>query len=373
MKVVICIPTYNEAENIGAMIDALKEQRDKVKGHDLHLLVVDANSPDGTAKIVSGKAKDNPWVTLLLEEKKEGIGAGYFKAFKYAIDKMQADAVMEMDADFQHDPNDVPRLVAELDNGYDYIIGSRYVKGGGIPKEWAFYRKFLSFGGSLFTKIVLGIYNIDDFTGGFKLSRVKGFVDKIDFSKVNSKSFAYKVDLLYKMYKLGAKIKQVPIVFGLRDRGNSKIENNTMIDTLKVVLLLRYEDNKHFFKFLAVGMLGLVTDTVLFNVFMASGILLPRNSAITSGGVAMLVTFTFNNLWSFKERSISDKRKMFQSFVVYVLSSSVPILARGKIVQWFVNALGNTFFVYNTGFMIGVILGLIWNFTVYNKLIWKKN
>ncbi|RJR26405.1 glycosyltransferase family 2 protein [candidate division WWE3 bacterium] len=370
MNIVVVMPTYNEAENIGKMIDALEEQFAKFSDHNCILLVVDGNSPDGTAEVVSKKAESKPYTHLLLEEKKTGIGGAYFYGFAYAMSNYDADVLIEMDADFQHDPNDVPRLIAEILNGYDYVIGSRFVKGGGIPKDWAFYRKFLSVGGNIFSKIVLGIYNVNDFTGGFKASRVKGFVDKIDFSTIPSKGFAYKVYLLYQMHKLGAKIKEIPILFGLRDRGNSKIEKSTFFDVLFTVLRIRYESNKSFFKFCIVGFTGLFVDLVLSNIFR---LLIPNPSVAASSAalLAMLVTFLLNNVWSFSEKKITETKELISTFFLYAAISLVPIIFRFFFVGFLVKKIAETFIIYNAALFVSILFGLIWNFTFYSRIIWK--
>ena len=371
MKVVVVIPTYNEAENIKKLIPAVLDAFTKIPRYECHILVVDGNSPDGTAGLVQEIAQENERVHLLLEKEKSGLGGAYIFAFKHILNTMHMDVVMEMDADFQHDPKEIPNFVQKIEDGYDYVIGSRFVKGGSIPKEWGFNRKFLSVGGNLFSKIVLGIYSVSDFTSGFKASRVKNYLDRLDLDSVRSKGFAYKIDLLYKMYKLGAKIAEVPIEFGLRDRGNSKMERNNIIDSLKVVLAIRINENKSFFKFCVVGVCGLVTDTLLFNTFRLT-IFDPALSAIVSGFIAMLVTFTLNNIWSFDEKRIFGLAKLAGTFAVYCASSMVPILVRSQLVDLFVKALGHSFLVANTGFGLGILIGLVWNYFVYSKIIWRK-
>jgi len=212
MRIVVIIPTYNEAENIGRMLDALiKEEFPKIEKHEMRILVVDDNSLDGTAEIVREKMRRFKGIELLTGQK-EGLGAAYARGMKYAITKMKADAVVEMDADFQHDPKDVKRLVAAYDAGYDYVIGSRYIKGGSIPKEWAIYRKFISWAGNLFARVVLLFLKTHDVTSGFKLTRVKGFLDKVDLDNLISKSYAYKIHILFEVVKnRGAKVKEVPM------------------------------------------------------------------------------------------------------------------------------------------------------------------
>lgn len=228
--------TYNEAKNIGRMIDVLVgEEFPQIKDHEMMLLVIDDYSPDGTGKIVREKMKmfKNVYIS---EARKIGLGAAYARGFRYAIDKLKADGVMEMDADFQHDPRDVKRFVAEFDKGADYIIGSRYISTGSIPKEWSFDRKFLSIVGNLIYRIGLMSWDIHDFTTGFRLARIKGLLGTIDFDKVFSKkSFTYKTRLIYEMKKRGAKIVEIPIKFGLRETGDSKMTTNTFFDSFKVI------------------------------------------------------------------------------------------------------------------------------------------
>ncbi len=370
MKVVVVIPTYNESENIKLLIPELAQEFSSIP-HDCHVLVVDGNSPDGTGKIVTELAKSYPFVHLLTETAKRGLGAAYLQAFDYAMHEMHAEVVVEMDADYQHDPRDIKRFLVEIDNGADYVIGSRFVAGGSIPKEWALYRKLLSRGGNLFSKIVLWMWGINDFTSGFKATRVHGFLDRIDFSTVMSTGFAYKMDLLFKMHCLGAKITEVPIAFGLRDRGDSKMERGNFLDSLKVVLLLRYNRNKSFFRFLAVGSVGLVTDILLANLLRLTP--MPPNVAASSAAlVAMGVTFSLNNLWSFNDRAINSLWAKIRKFALYVVFSAVPIVFRYFFVHWVVSTFADTFILYNTAVFISIVFGLIWNFTVYSRIIWKQ-
>ena len=285
--------------------------------------------------------------------------------------ELNADVIMEMDADFQHDPNDISRFISEIEHGYDYVIGSRFAKGGSIPRDWEFYRKVLSIGGNIFTKIVLGIPQVNDFTTGFKASRVKGFVDSLDLDSIMTKGFAYKIDLLFRMNKLGAKIKELPIHFHVRSEGESKMERNNPLESLKVVIALKIADSKSLLRFLSVGLVGLFTDTTLFNILR----IFTGNSelgALLSGLVAIGVTYYLNNFWSFGDRKISGLQKTVQSFVVYYISSLIPIIVRAKIISWSVQYFGDSFLVSNSAFFTGVILGLIWNFTIYSKVIWRE-
>lgn len=242
-KITVIIPTYNERASIGRLVDVLEREFDMIPKHDMGILIVDGNSPDGTAGIIREKMKKYRNLHLLVEKEKRGLGVAYVNGMKHAINQLGADAFIEFDGDFQHDPEDIKRLVAEFDRGYDYVIGSRYVSGGSIPAEWAWYRKLLSRFGSLFARLVLGLPTADN-TSGFKLTRVKGFSDKLSLSeeKLLSKSYAYKIQLLYEMIKAGAKVKEVPIRFLERQGGNSKSSLKDILDSLKVVAALRLEN-----------------------------------------------------------------------------------------------------------------------------------
>jgi len=229
--------TYNEAATIGKMIDVLVGQEfPKIKNHEMILLVIDDYSPDGTGKIVREKMKKYKNI-FISEDVKKGLGPAYKRGFKYAIEKLRAGAVMEMDADFQHDPKDVKRFVAEFDKGADYVIGSRYISSGSIPSQWGFDRKFLSVVGNLVYRVGLLMFDIHDFTTGYRLARVKGFLDSINFEEVFSKkSFTYKTWLLYEIKKRRGKVVEIPIKFGLRETGDSKMTTNNIFDSLKLIL-----------------------------------------------------------------------------------------------------------------------------------------
>jgi dolichol-phosphate mannosyltransferase len=372
MHIVIVVPTFNEADNVGRLINELETVFPTIPNHQMSLLIVDGNSPDGTAEKVRELSKTRPWIHVLVEKEKKGIGAAYFYGFEHAMHTMHADAVVEMDGDLQHDPKELPILIQPLDEGFDYVIGSRFVKGGSIPEKWSLWRKFLSFGGSLFSKLVLGMMNVNDFSTGYKAIRVKGFLDDIDFTTMRTKGFAYKTEMLYRIYKMGARIKEVPITFGLRDRGTSKMESANFWDSLKLVIGLRLNEKKEFVKFCIVGGMGFITDAGIFNILGLS--LLPlKTAAIVSGTLAMLVTFLMNNFWSFGSRKMRDPVILAKKFPLYVAVSFVPVIFRGYLVSWTVAHFGRNFFIYNGAFVVGVGVGLVWNYLIYSKVFWKKS
>src|SRR3989344_301262 len=267
-KIVIVMPSYNEAENMPRMIEELFEKEfPQIKGSEMHLLVVDDNSPDGTGKIV--KEKEGKYENLhLLTGEKKGLGWAYIRGFKYAMEKLGADAVMEMDADFQHPTRFVKDMVAAYLAGADYVIGSRYIKGGSVPKEWALSRKMVSLFGNLFIRLVLVKPRIHDLTTGFRLMRVKGVLDKINLDNLmEPERFAYKVDLLYQCIKNAKKTVEVPLEFAPRLKEKSKFNPKEMISTFKVAIILGIKDKQRFIKFGTVGFIGYIINAVFLEVF----------------------------------------------------------------------------------------------------------
>ena len=245
MNIVIIIPTYNEKDDIENLIDAVVQECGFIKHHTLSILLVDGNSPDGTACRIKNKMAVYNNIHLIVEPQKRGLGMAYIAGITYAIRKLGADAFIEFDGDFQHDPKDIRRLIDELDRGYDYVIGSRYVPGGKIPKKWTLYRKLLSRFGSLTTKFILRLPTHDN-TSGLKLSRVKNFAEHLPLNQneILSRRHAYKIHLLYEMFKMGAKIKEIPIIFHEREKGNSKSTVEDTFETLKVIFILRLRELK---------------------------------------------------------------------------------------------------------------------------------
>ncbi|NQZ59908.1 MAG: glycosyltransferase, partial [Lentisphaeraceae bacterium] len=169
MKIVVIMPTYNERENIGKMIPILMNEIFPNMQEDMHLLVVDDNSPDGTKEVVIQLQKEYPTLNLITGQK-QGLGSAYIRGMTHAMEELKADAIMEMDADFSHDPTDIPRLIDELKN-HDFVIGSRYVPGGQIPPEWTLYRQMNSKFGNVAARHIAGMSAVKDCTAGFRAIR----------------------------------------------------------------------------------------------------------------------------------------------------------------------------------------------------------
>jgi len=241
MKITIVIPTYRERENISRLIPELLGQFKKAPNHRFQILVVDDNSPDGTAGEVKKAAQLPSYRDKihLLAGKKQGLGAAYIRGFKHALKSLKADVVVEMDADFSHRPDELPKLVEQIDKGADFVIGSRYIRGGRVPKNWNFLRKANSRWGNRFARYLAGIDGVRDCTSGFRAIR-RQVLEKIDLDALKVRGYSFQMNLLYKAFVAGAKIKEVPIDFQERTWGHTKIGLSDIIEFIWNSVKLRF-------------------------------------------------------------------------------------------------------------------------------------
>src|SRR4030042_2418206 len=293
---------------------------------DMHLLVADNNSTDGMTQMVEDEMKERKNLHIVQQGEKKGLGNAYIAGFKYAVEKLGADAVMEMDADGQHPPEFVKPMVEAYLNGAEYVIGSRYIKGGSVPKEWALPRKAVSFFGNLFIRLVLLKPKLHDLTTGFRLARVKGVLDKIDLDNLMElKRFAYKVDLLYQSVKNAEKTVEVPLEFAPRTQEKSKFNPKEMIATFKVAIILGIKDKMRLIKMSVVGGTGFIVNFVLLRVFRGLGFA-EVLAWLLSTEVAIINNYIFNNLWTFKEKKISGLKNIIVKFIQFNLTSAGALI-----------------------------------------------
>lgn len=374
-KVVIIMPTYKEAENIKKMIPALFEKEfPKIKNAQMHLLIVndlpgDGTGDDGTGKIVKDEMKKYKNLHIL-EGKKRGLGWAYIKGMKYAKDELEADAVMEMDADFQHPPRFIKPMVDAYLSGAEYVIGSRYIKGGSIPGEWALFRKAVSFFGNLFIRIVLLKPKIHDLTTGFRLTKVKGVLDKIDLDNLMEPTrFAYKVDLLYQSIKNSKKTVEVPLEFAPRTQDVSKFDTKEMISTFKVAIILGIKDKARFIKFGTVGFIGYLVNAStlwLFTKWAFPGVL----AWGLSTELAIINNFIFNNIWTFKQEKITGVGALLKKFIQFNATSGGALIIQTTAGSVSDLIFGSQYRQLALPFII-VFLVLPYNYFMYNAVIWK--
>ena len=228
MTAVVCLPTYNERENLERMVGALAD-----KG--VSVLVIDDNSPDGTGELADRLAAQNGHVRVLHRERKEGLGPAYLAGFRRALEDPEVELVLEMDADFSHDPADVPRLIAAAREA-DVVLGSRYVAGGAIG-SWGAMRRFVSAGGSLYARVLLGI-GVRDLTGGFKCFR-REVLEALDLDAIDSRGYAFQIETTYRALRAGFRVVEVPITFVDREHGGSKMSRAIVLEAIWKVPALR--------------------------------------------------------------------------------------------------------------------------------------
>jgi dolichol-phosphate mannosyltransferase len=229
--VCVVLPTYNERENLEPMAAAILEALPEAL-----LLVVDDNSPDGTGQLADTLAATEPRLHVLHREAKEGLGVAYRSGFRWALDRPEVRAVVQMDADFSHDPADLPRLVAPLMRDTDLTLGTRYVRGGGTV-GWPWYRRLVSRGGNLFARTVL-LLPYRDLTGGFKAWR-RELLEAIRMRDANANGYGFQVEMTWWAHRRGATIAQVPIIFRERVAGRSKMSGGIVREALILVVRLR--------------------------------------------------------------------------------------------------------------------------------------
>lgn len=230
VKSIVVIPTYNERGNIEKIISAVL-----TAAPEIHILIVDDNSPDGTSGLVEAMMLKDPRIKLLKRAGKLGLGTAYCEGFRLALD-WGYEYIMEMDADFSHNPEDVPRFLEELKTN-DVVIGSRYSNGVNVV-NWPLRRLILSYGANLYTRIITGM-PIKDATGGFKGFRAE-VLKKIDFSQIHSNGYAFQIEMNYRLWKAGAKMKEIPIVFIDRTSGTSKMNRSIVYEAVFLVWKMKF-------------------------------------------------------------------------------------------------------------------------------------
>lgn len=392
MKITVIVPTYNESKNITDCIKLLTSVLNQINTiDDYNILITDAKSPDGTSDIVSKMAQSDPHIRLIIEKAKQGLGMAYIQAMEYAFESLGADAVITFDADMSHDANKIPQMINKLNEGYSYVIGSRYIKGGGIPDNWGLHRKLLSFFGNLYVRLVYWQYNISDFTSGFRALKKDVFMaikDKI----LTQRGYTFSISANLQAIRAGFKTAQVPYVFKDRVKGNSKMESSYMINAFIYVTQNKIMDllEIRFLRVFIVGGIGASTQLITYGLIFYPAIEyfnllnLPQHYYINnidfalrffvsqwmSIEIGVLTTFLINNAWSFKDKKLFGL-KLLRGFVKTHLVVMGAILIQLMIAQTLEILFGGGILRHYIYIIIGILVGLIWNYYFYKKIIWK--
>jgi len=379
MKVVNIIPTYNEKENIGLMLEALEKVAKENPQYQFTTLVVDDDSPDNTGGIVKKYIQKDSSVHLITGPKK-GLGHALIRGYQYAMKEMKADVIIPNDCDFSFDPKHIVDLLAKIEEGNDVVIGSRHVGKGGT-KGWSTFRKLNHWVSNvLFATYVAGIKEVKDHNGNFKAIRVKGVLEKVPLgqlmNKIKVRGFGFQAYILYALSKTTDKFCEVPVVFKFRTRGEAKIGkkylksySRDVFEYMRLAILIRLDRSQQFIKFGIVGFIGYLINALFLWFF--GKISLPE--WLIWGGsteMAIISNFTLNNLWTFKKKQISGLAYILKKFLQFNFTSAGALL-----IQIVFGTLGTMFFgqEYRQLILPIIIVCLVlpYNYFMYTRVIWK--
>ncbi len=375
MNIVHIIPTYNEKENIGMMIDTLTEIGAQHPQWKQQILVVDDRSPDGTSQVVVDYQKKQKGIHLLLKEK-EGLGKALIQGYEYAVKELHADVVIPNDADFQWDPHDFPKLMKKIEEGYDVVVASRHVPGGRVI-GWSWFRKLNhDVSNSLLAWWVAGVREVHDHAGNFKAIRVKGVLDQVPLHAMVNAGFSFQLHILYELSKTKAKFYEVPSVFRERKFGQSKIGFNKyyirdVFEYVKNSLMIRADKSKSFIKYCIVGGVGFTVQTIISKILISFG--LHAGLSVSLGAEGAIVTnFLFNNRWTFRHKRIFGFRPVVRKFVQFNTVAIGAVIIQGSIVSI------GTYLYGVSAWFISMILAIVcvvipYSYFMYNRFIWKKH
>ena len=393
MRLVVNIPTYNEKENIEEIIKRVLEQAKNLKDMDLHVLVSDSHSPDGTAEIVKKISKDNPKVHYL-DVRERGLGVGLIIGHRFAVDKLKADILAQLDGDLSHDPTILPQMIDYIKKGYELVNGSRLMPGGKNLLGW--HRRLFTRGSALYCKLAWGTFSISEYTTSYRVFTRQLF-EKIDLSLVpwRAKTYIVQPAFLYAAIAAGAKIKEVPITFTDRKRGYSKAKIvSYTLDVLKFGLKVRFQKSKTFIKFLIVGATSYFVNAILLGllyrgqIYSVSILTKPLLAAIPTVDFApkflflsldrlfiaslisietsIIFNFILHENWTFKGRS--HQGPAIVRFLKFNLTSIGSPLIQLASILIFAHALN---LHEQIGLATGVVIGLFFNYFANIIWIWK--
>ncbi len=375
-KVAIILPTYNEAKNISQLIEGLNIVIKTLPKWDIHIVVVDSSSPDNTADIVKKITEKNKHVHLL-QTKKEGLGQAYINGFKYAIENLKPYLLFEMDADHSHDPKKIPAFLEQIENGSDFVIGSRYIKGGSIPKDWGIERKFFSVVGNWIIRLGFMNLKITDWTSGYRAIKT-WIVEKSLTSVSDYTGYVFQVALLDNAVKMKAQISEVAINFVDRKEGVSKINSGQYtLHTLWYVFT-----HSSFIKFCIVGGIGFLVDFAFAYLFIHVLNISKVIANMMSAEVAIISNFLLNNSWSFAHKKIDNQVSAIYNFLKFNLVASGSIIIQGAGMWIALTLLGDSaihigsiefhsWIIYKIFIIFFIIIP--YSYIFYNKFIWKDN
>ena len=364
-KICFVLPTYNEEENIGNIIQQILKEEKSLSKHTFTILVVDDNSTDETQTIVQSYISSNSKVHLVTGQKK-GLGDAYKRGFKYALNDLKADLIFQMDSDGQHDTSLIPDFVSYIEEGKDVVIGSRFAEGGTTP-DFSFSRLLMSKVGNLLVRYVGGITQLQDCTSGYRAIRAS-YLKDLDFSYLSTRGYSFQSSLICDLAWRGADISEIPIEFSSRQGGDSKLALRDQIEFLLNIPRLGFRNLEDFMKYSLVGVSGVFVNLGLYlfltRYYEISEVVAPL-IAIES---ALISNFILNNFWTFGKRVTQSRIRV--KFIKFHLVSGLSALINYSVFLILFLVFGFFDILAN---LIGIGLAAIVNYLINSNWTWKNN
>lgn len=364
-KAIIVLPTYNEKDNVQTVIPALFDAVKNIPSWHVQVLVVDDLSPDGTAdeiKKLQHAYKD----LLLISGRKQGLGKAYINGFTYALKELDPYVLFEMDADLSHDPLLIPPMLKRIEEGADFVLGSRYIPGGSIPENWGILRKIYSVFGNLVIRFGFMNLAINDWTTGYRAIKawlVKEIVPEMD----PYKGYVFQMAFLDKAIKRDAVITEIPLKFVDREKGVSKIN---AIETIVAIYSYVFFHSS-FIKYVFVGFSGFAVDFGLTKLGLEFFLFPVWLSTIISTISAMTTNFFLNNYWAFAHKKVSGVTALIKKYTQFVIVSSGAVLIQTVGMELATRIFGISYWYIYKVVIIGLII-IPYSYFMYNKFVWKK-
>lgn len=376
-KALVVLPTFNEEGSIKKLIEDILTQNKKLPNWNIEILVNDSSSTDNTAKIVKDLQKKYSKKICLLETEKKGLGKAYHQAFVYAIEHVQPFVIIQMDADFSHNPNDIPLFLEKIAKGADFVVGARYIKGGSIPNNWGIHRKILSVLANLTIRLGFMKLSIHEWTNGYRAIKIWLIKDALDHIK-NYSGYVFQIAMLDYAIKNGAKLAEIPNNFIDRKYGKSKIFVSQYIFQI-LAYIFSYSS---FIKFVIVGFIGFAVDFSFAYLFINKLHIAKALANMFSAEVAIFFNFLLNNFWSFKDKKITGGFFAYLiKFITFNFVSSGSIIIQGVGLGLALRFIGDkTIYILGATISSWIIYKILiiafiiipYSYILYNRFIWKK-
>lgn len=368
-KVVIIIPTHDEASVIQTTIQQVFAAVELNDRYEIHVLIFDSASKDNTRQLVIAMQEYYPKLHLRNESIKSGLGSAYLQAMNYALMTLEADIIFEFDADLSHQPKYILPILEKLQT-CDCVVGSRYITGGSIPKNWELHRKLFSILGNYVTRALL-TPKYKDFTSGFRATRRQQLL-KILPNQFLTNHYAYKIHLLWLLHKNKAIIREYPIEFIDRNEGYSKLPKNSITDSLRVVFTLRYHEIRDYLKMCLVGSIGILVQFTIYNILREYLHLSPFHASQIAVFTAITNNFLLNNKVTFSTKNKISQPSKLKRFIIFAIYSIITIYLQSYWLQLGIICIGNGPSQENLIMGIGIGLMSLLNYYTYSRHIWTE-